>query len=198
MKHDNKYQCFTCGGIFFTHQKLFSHLDSFHTNEMDSSVTLSRREHSISFLLTNRDLNPDFGQTTPFQNNYHNSQMVFMTNNNQPMRFQNVYYPATILIEKPNSQMVSMTNNNNTNFIVGHHVQPKLKSQSLQMQPQPQSRPQPQPQLQPQLQLDIEEDISTEDEVCILPLIEQMKREWPEIIVIEDDEEDSMDLELKL
>ncbi|CAH8278526.1 unnamed protein product [Arabidopsis lyrata] len=66
------------------------------------------------------------------------------------------------------------------------------------MQPQPQSRPQPQPQLQPQLQLDIEEDISTEDEVCILPLIEQMKREWPEIIVIEDDEEDSMDLELKL
>ncbi|KAG7536635.1 hypothetical protein ISN44_As13g005700 [Arabidopsis suecica] len=115
------------------------------------------------------------------------------------MRFQNVYYPATVPTEKPNSQMVSMTNNNNTNFIVGHHVQPKLKSQSLRMQPQPQPRAQPQPQLQPQLQLDIKEkDISTEDEVCILPLIEQLKREWPETIVIEDDEEDPMDLELKL
>lgn len=199
VKPDHELQCVTCGEFFLTHRELFSHLQSFHNNEMDPAVALLRRQHYISSLRANPNLNSNFGRTNAFQNNYHNCSY------NPSLTFRNAFYPATATTETPNHQIVPMTITNNINFIVGHHVQPQLNSQSFQFQAQPQPQPQPHPQPQPQLQTlpqlqphTMEEDISKEDEVRTLPLIEQLEREWPETIVIEDDEEDSVDLVLKL
>lgn len=203
VKPDHVLKCVLCNHFFLTQQALFSHLNSFHANQTDAALSLSMRQSSVSFSRSNPNSNPNYCPITTFRNHHHN----------QISRFQNTVYPATTAVETPNFQLMPMASNNNTNFIIGQPQfelrppQPQPQLQPSQPQPQfqpPQFQPQPQSQLQPpqpephvQLQI-VDVEMSLEDEIRTLPLIEQLEREWPEITLMEDNREDFMDLNLRL
>ncbi|VVB07243.1 unnamed protein product [Arabis nemorensis] len=153
---------------------------------MSVASSLPRRRDSMPFSRINLNSSPINFPPAPFQNPPRTHFPNHVT------RSRNVGYHAAPAVETPTFQFMPMTNTNNINFVIG---QPRFEPQPLQPNLQPF---QPQPQPQPQVHV-VDAEMSVEDDVRTLPLIQQLEREWPGIAVMEDnEEEDLMDLKLKL
>ncbi|CAN8247790.1 unnamed protein product [Cochlearia groenlandica] len=159
MENARPIPCRICENTFQNEHEFFSHLNDIHVTEMVTRFSFSLRENLRSIVCSYPNLNPNSPQVVVFRNHAFNHLKTF----------QHTLYQAAIEAETPTSQWIPV---NNTNFGIGHYVQPQMQSQPIW---RPRSPPQPPAQ----------------------NFIGQLEeREWPENTILEDN--DFVDTKLNL